>query len=235
MTASGPSRRSSSIVSATSPSHPASAAWSTKARRVRPAASSPSPATARSTASLTPKGGGRASRIAQAALSGCRLQARRPRHPLSRRLRRSVLGFDAWQRTPSSARTSFIAGPAAGASRPPSPRPMRVSNPARVRCVLPRCAVPHVDPVSRGWGCRGDRRHSGRRGDQAGAVDARRQADRGSLQPRRAQGVGRREARRLYEEVRRVGHAQMVRFRRCGCKQREAVGHQLGGERSSRC
>ena len=51
-----------------------------------------------------------------------RLQAGRHRHPLSRRLCRSLLGADADQERRRSARTSSIAGLAAGAVRPPSRR-----------------------------------------------------------------------------------------------------------------
>ena len=154
---------------------------------------------------------------------------RRPRSP-ARSMRRSATrpiitpimssptGPRPWPRTRSSARTSSIAGPAAGASPRPSPRPMPGSEPKRARAAHRRaCRVPHVDR-------RQPRRASpqaiagypGRRTDQAGAVDARRQARRGPLQPRRAQGVGRGDARGLCQEVRGFGQSQMDAVGRYG-------------------
>ena len=56
--------------------------------------------------------------------------------------------------------------------------------------------------------------HPGRGSDQARPVDAWRQARRGALQPRRAQGVGRGDARGLCQEVRSFGQPQICAVER---------------------
>ena len=115
--ASARSPRSSSTGSATRLSRTASAASSMKARPAPPAASSPSPATARWPARRCPALWNRARKVAEAMLERPRLRAGRPRHPLSRQLRRALLGLEPGQDAASRARTSSTAGPAAGAAR----------------------------------------------------------------------------------------------------------------------
>ena len=140
----------------------------------------------------------RAIEVAAGALPA-RSMRRSAGRPIITPIMSSLTGPRPWPRTPSSARTLLSLGRAAGGSRRCSPRPMPAMSRTR-----PRCA-PRPSPLSA--------RHSklrpgpGRRGDQARSpapsrsklqpVDARRQARRGPVQPRRAQGLGRGGARGL--------------------------------------
>ena len=100
-TASAPSRRSSSTASATRPSRPASAAWSTKARPAPPAASSPSPATARWPArpmppAVEPRRAGR-----RGGARRRRLSRRSATRPIITPIMSCPTGRRAWSRPPS--------------------------------------------------------------------------------------------------------------------------------------
>ena len=79
------------------PSPTASAAWSMKARPGSPAASSPSPATARWPARRSRRCGTAPARSPSEMLSGPRLCAGRLRDPLSRQLCRALLGLEPGQ------------------------------------------------------------------------------------------------------------------------------------------
>ena len=146
--ASGRSRRSCSTASATRPSPSPCAASSMKARPAGPA-SSASCATARSTGARRRERGGRPKQSL----------ARRSTDMSSRRSAKRLTimpimwrrcGRPSWPRSPRSASTSSIAGPARGVSRRPSPGAMLAK-----RRIPPRFAL------RRGCGYRGDRRQGG--------------------------------------------------------------------------
>ena len=139
-TASAPSRRSCSTASATRPSPTASAAWSMKARPAPPAASSPSPATARWPIAPMPALWNRARKVAEAALNGRGLCRRSAMRPIITPIMSFPTGPRAWSRPTSRARTSSIAGPAAGAVRRRSPTAGRAARAIRRRFASPRSA-----------------------------------------------------------------------------------------------
>ena len=88
----------------------------------------------------------RATAVAAGRRSPARSMRRSAGRPIITPIMSSPTGPRPWPRTPSSARISSIAGPAAGASRRPSPRPMRGHEPNAAALRTAALAVPHVAP-----------------------------------------------------------------------------------------
>ena len=112
---------------------------------------------------------------------------------------RALLGLDPGEECRRRSAHLLPLGGRLGPARRPSPKAMRAVSPMRSRCATPRSPQSTRRRfLAQGQRRRGDQGHTRRRGAQARPVDARRQARRGPLQPRRPQGLERGQPRRLH-------------------------------------